>query len=80
MRAITLNYIPSDLYSRIKKSALKNYRSINNEILYQLDKTMSPKPLNPDQLLERINILQMKVSIPKLSDDMLVTAKNEGRP
>jgi hypothetical protein len=80
MLAITLNYIPSDLYSRIKQSALINYRSINSEILYHLDKTLSHKPLNPDQLLERINILQKKVSIPKLSDDMLIVAKNEGRP
>jgi len=79
MPAITLKNVPTDLYQLIKKSASLNFRSINSEILFHLNKTLGYKPIDPEQLLERIDKLQKRISLPKLSDEMLKLAKNEGR-
>ena len=79
MPAITLKNVPTDLYQLIKKSASLNFRSINSEILFHLNKTLGYKPIDSEQLLERIEKLQKRVSIPKLSNKMLDLAKNEGR-
>ncbi|MBD3225513.1 MAG: Arc family DNA-binding protein [Caldithrix sp.] len=80
MPAITLKNIPHDLYDQIKKSASMNYRSINGEILYRLYHSLGNKPIDPDLLLKRIDKLQKKINIPKLTDDIIEQARTQGRP
>ncbi len=79
MPAITLKNVPTDLYQLIKKSASSNFRSINSEILFHLNKTLGYKPVNSEQLLERISKLQKEIAIPSLSEKFLEIAKNDGR-
>ena len=79
MPAITLKNVPVDLYQLIKKSASSNFRSINSEILFHLNKTLGYKPIDTEQILKRIDKLQKNISIPKLSNEMLELAKNNGR-
>jgi hypothetical protein len=80
MPAITLKNVPVDLYELIKKSASKNFRSINSEIIYHLNKTLGYKPINPEVLLKRIDELQKETkNTLVLSDELLSVAKNEGR-
>ena len=78
--AITLKNIPNDSYDQIRKSASLNYRSINSEILYRLHHSLGHKPIDPDLLLKRVAKLQRKISLPKLTDELLEKAKTEGRP
>jgi len=80
MPAITLKNIPEDLYDQIKKNAKINYRSLNSEILYILNQSLGHKQIDPVILISKIEKLQAKLSLPKLSDDILFQAKNEGRP
>ena len=79
MPAITLKNVPDSLYNLIKKSASENFRSINSEIIYHLSKTLGYKPIDSEALLKRINKLQEEMVLPKLNDEMLELAKNEGR-
>ncbi len=80
MPAITLKNIPNDLYDQIKKSASMNYRSINGEILYRLHYSLGYEPIDPELLLQKIDRLQKKIILPKLTDKTLELAKTEGRP
>ena len=80
MPAITLKNIPVDLYDQIKKSAQVSYRSLNSEILFLLKQSTGHKRIDPDILISRIEKLQLRLTLPKLSDDILLKAKNEGRP
>lgn len=79
MPAITLKNIPTDLYNRIKQSARMNFRSMNAEILFRLVQTIDTKPIDPDELLEKISTLNRKLNLPPLTDEFLNQAKNEGR-
>ena len=80
MPAITIKNIPNELYEQIRKSASLNYRSINGEILYRLHLSLGHKPIDSEQLLQRIAKLQKKINLPKLTDELLTKAKTEGRP
>lgn len=80
MPAITIKNIPNELYEQIRKSASLNHRSINSEILYRLHHSLGHKPIDPELLLQRIEKLQKKIRLPRLTDELLDKAKTEGRP
>jgi len=80
MPAITIKNIPPSLYERIKKNAALNYRSINNEIIYRLQRSLAPSATDPDELLSRIEQLHSVISIPPLTEELLEQARHQGRP
>ena len=79
MPAITLKNIPDDLYSKIKKSAEMNFRSINSEILFRLKSSLSQQKPEVTKLLSQIHEINRRLKIPILTDTLIETAKNEGR-
>jgi hypothetical protein len=79
MPAITLKNIPDDLYTKIKKSAKLNFRSINSEILYRLKSSISQQKPEVNNLLAKIHTVNNRIKIPILNDNLIITAKNEGR-
>jgi hypothetical protein len=79
MPAITIKNVPSELYDDIKKSASKNLRSINSEIIYRLKKTLSYRKINPNRLISKIDKINSQISLPNLNDDFILNAKNLGR-
>jgi antitoxin FitA len=79
MPAITLKNIPEELYTKIKKSAEINFRSINSEILFRLKSSISQKKPEVDYLLSQIHALNQNLQIPILNDKLINSAKNEGR-
>ena len=79
MPAITLKNIPEDLYTKIKKSAESNFRSINSEILFRLKSSISQQKPEVKNLLSQIHAINRKINIPILNDTFISSAKNEGR-
>ena len=79
MHNITIKNIPDDLYQRIKMTAHANRRSINNEIINRLDKSLKSTKIDVDAFLRRIENFQNSIEIPALTDDLILTAKEEGR-
>jgi hypothetical protein len=79
MPAITIKNVPTELYEDIKKSASKNLRSINNEIIFRLKKTLYHRKPNPNQLISKIDKINSIISLPALNDDFIANAKNQGR-
>lgn len=79
MPAITIKNVPDELYDDIKKSASKNLRSINNEIIFRLRKTLYHRKTNPNHLISKIDKINSIISLPPLNDDFISNAKNKGR-
>ena len=79
MRNITIKNIPDDLYNKIKITAQENRRSINNEIINRLDKSLRSTKIDINSFLRRIENFQNSIEIPSLTDDLILTAKEEGR-
>jgi len=79
MYNITVKNIPDDLYEKIKITARGNRRSINNEIITRLDKTLKSKKIDIDSFIRMIEKFQDNIKIPPLADDLITTAKEEGR-
>ena len=80
MPSVTLKKIPSELYEKVKKSAQQNRRSINREIIVCLEKVLSNRRIDSEEFLLRVERLQEEISLPRLTDNKLRKAKEEGRP
>ena len=79
MATVTIKNLPDDLYELIKKNAASNYRSINGEIIFRLERSLKQKK-EADKLLQRIENLQKTAQIPELTQDVLKKARETGRP
>ena len=80
MATVTIKNLPDDLYELIKKNATSNYRSINGEIIFRLERSLKHKKEEVDKLLQRIENLQKTVQAPELTQDILKKARETGRP
>ena len=79
MRNITVKNIPDDLYEKIKAAAQNNRRSINNEMINRLDKSLTSTRVDADLLIRRIEHFHSKIEMPLLTDDLIQKTKQEGR-
>jgi plasmid stability protein len=80
MTNVTLKNIPEDLYLQLKESARLHHRSINGEILYCLERTLRPRPLDVAEYLAEARLIREKTSHYKLTDEEIDMAKRIGRP
>lgn len=81
MATITLKNIPDALYERLKHFAKLRHRSLNGEIIYNLEKSVGLPEEDPEEL--RNQIVAFRKSISKkgqLTDEEIEKAINEGRP
>lgn len=80
MTNLTLKNIPEDLYLQLKESARLHHRSINGEILYCLERTLSHRPIDVAEHLAEARLIRNKTAHYKLTDEEIDTAKRDGRP
>ncbi|QOJ30425.1 MAG: Arc family DNA-binding protein [Ignavibacteriales bacterium] len=79
MPTITLKNIPDSLYSKVKKRAKKNKRSINSEILYVLENSDKTEGQDKKKILESIRLL--RATLPKIKNIKEIDDfKKSGRP
>ena len=80
MATVTIKNLPDDLYELIKKNAASNYRSINGEIIFRLERSLEQKK-EANKLLQRIENLHKTVQVPELlTQGVLKKARETGRP
>ena len=79
MVTFTVKNIPVELHRKLKKKAERNHRSLNREILVNLQAAVGSAPLEMNSLLQEARQLRGQVS-GRLTDNMLKKFKNEGRP
>ena len=71
MPSITLKNIPDKLFARIKESARRNHHSVNSEILLCLESSMSPRKIDPEAPISRIEALNQELNLPLLTEQYL---------
>ena len=80
MPALTIKNIPDELYDRLKEAARAHRRSLNSEILYCVERTLVPYKTDVSAHLAIARKLREKTASYTLTDELLVSAKNDGRP
>lgn len=80
MPTMTIKNIPEDLYFKIRQSAVENGRSINSEVIYCLKRSFQGGRVDREELLAKFKALREKIPLPPLTDEILRSAKEEGRP
>ena len=79
MRTLTLKNIPDNLYEQLRTRAKSNGREISEEIIDSLASNLKVKRVDHESLLMRITHLQNRLTMPHLTDELLLQAKEEGR-
>lgn len=77
MASITIRSVPSELHQRLKKHAEMHRRSLNQEILYQLERALAYRPVNPDEVLS--DLARFHASFDRPLPDRAQEAKRLGR-
>ncbi len=77
---LTLKNIPEELYRRLKKSAELHRRSLNSEILVNLEAAVQSTRVDVDAILSRLDRLHRELSLPPLTVSRLRSARKKGRP
>ncbi len=81
MATITLKNIPDQLYERLKYFAKLRHRSLNSEIIYNLEKSVGLAEDDPQKLREQAEEFRNRISKKgHLSPEEIENAINEGRP
>jgi hypothetical protein len=81
MATITIKNIPQEIYERIKVLAKLHHRSINSEIINNLEKSVGLSVEDPQELRRRLSEFREKVAQRgSLSADAIEKSINEGRP
>ena len=75
---ITVKNIPDSLIKKIEASSNKNRRSINSEIIFQLEQKLTPSR-RAIPTLKQIDSLRAKTEAHYLTETELEDLKNEGR-
>ncbi|MGD9099347.1 MAG: Arc family DNA-binding protein [Anaerolineae bacterium] len=80
MHTFTVKNIPPDLYERLKQLAKANRRSINNEIIVCIERSVSSQRIAPEAVLTRARKLREKTLDFPVGDEEFTRAKEAGRP
>lgn len=81
MATITLKNIPEVLYERLKYLARLHHRSLNSEIIYNLEKAAGFAEEDPEQLRKEAESFRGKISKRgKLTPEDIEKTIHSGRP
>ena len=77
MLTLTLKNIPRDLHAMLKKSAEKNRRSLNSEILVRLEGDFSAPAVDPEAYAKELKIFAAR--LPRVQHARVDRYKRQGR-
>lgn len=80
MPTLTVKNIPDNLYTQLKEAAKAHHRSLNSEILYCVERTLTPYKVDMSEQIAFARILRAKTAAHPITDREIEVAKNEGRP
>ena len=79
MATLTVKNLPDELYEKIKASAAANRRSINQEVIFLMERVLKAEEESFEKTLAEARRLRDQLGI-YVTDAELNQAKNEGRP
>jgi plasmid stability protein len=80
MTALTIKNIPLNLYRKLRKAATLHRRSINSEVISCLESALNGNKIDPEEFIKDARAWREKNSHIFLTDELLRSARNEGRP
>ncbi len=80
MASITVKNIPDDLYERLRAAARIHHRSINSELIRCLETVLKPRPVPPEERLERLRRIRSNIPDVSLTPEEIQRAIENGRP
>lgn len=78
MSSLTIKNIPENILNKLKQRAKLNRRSLNSEIIKNLEETVNIAKVNADLLIEKANKIRTKLNI-FVDEKSLTKFKNDGR-
>ena len=80
MATLTLKNVPDELVERLKREARDNRRSLNQQALVGLERSLAIRWPTPEDKVERIRGAQARFAdLAPLDDRFIQRAKSEGR-
>ena len=80
MATLTIKQVPGDLYARLKERAKARRRSLNAQVIRDLESVVDgTRRVDRHELLEELRELRARVPSPRLDDRSLRTARRWGR-
>lgn len=80
MTTMTVKNIPDDLYERLKAAAKAHHRSMNSEILYCVERVLTPQKVDVDEHIAAARALRANTAAHPITEEEINAAKNTGRP
>ena len=80
MPSVTIKSIPDKVYQHLKRSARINHRSLNGEAIACLERSLGMTRPSSETVLSRIDEMRKNLKGVKVTDRLLRSAKNDGRP
>ena len=79
MHTITLKSVPDELYDALKEAARRNRRSLNQEALITLERSVERPRRDPEEFLREIREMRERMNLPPVTEESINAAKREGR-
>ena len=79
MATVTVKNIPDELYDRLKRCAVRNRRSINSQIIFCLDRSLTARRIDVREILDRARRLRGEIG-GEIRLDWIDEARRAGRP
>jgi len=80
MSTLTIKKFPVKLHARLKRQAAAHRRSVNQEVIECLEKSVAGEPFDPEEFLARIRARREANRHIFVTERQLRAAKNWGRP
>lgn len=80
MATLTIKNIPDRLIGRLKQDAKRHRRSVNSEVIVYLEKVLTSRRVDPEEVLETARALRASTNRLFVTDRELREAKRWGRP
>ena len=80
MATLTIKNIPEELRKRLKESAARHRRSMNEEAISCLQNALVGDRVNPKDFLAQVRSLRARMPRVFVTERDLRVAKNQGRP
>ncbi len=79
MPAITIKYIPDELYSKLKMAAELHRRSINSELIACVEKALTPKKVSIQEHIAGARRIRQRLDSFSVTQDDLESARKADR-
>lgn len=78
MPTLTIKGVPPELHEKLKKRAERHRRSMNNELLTILERTLTSSRLSAEEAIERAEALNRSIDA-SFDSTLIEEGKREGR-